>query len=256
MGVCVRVGFNLVAEFERGDWEGTLSSCGGDPVGAARRCGLTGVLAGPKASWGWHPGGVQVALGGRVRSLTGLVKRRLADVAAARFARGLRLSSPARGRWARARCCAGTRIGREDLRGLRLLKDRIGSIWIIPLSQPWALGCLIFGRLCGDHAARRRAGGRRRAARSAAACRADVVPGDKPAAHQTHLGDGPGHGSGLAVLGGGIADAGKRPRADNRRQEGRRQCVGGRGPGQSVTAKRLAPGCVPGDVLRGRGDLC
>jgi len=45
-------GLNLVAEFEREEWEWALSSCGGDPVGAARQCGLTDVPVGAKALWG------------------------------------------------------------------------------------------------------------------------------------------------------------------------------------------------------------
>jgi len=43
---------NLVAEFEREDWEWALSSCGGDSVRAARQCGLTNVPAGAKVLWG------------------------------------------------------------------------------------------------------------------------------------------------------------------------------------------------------------
>jgi hypothetical protein len=43
---------NLIAEFEREDWEWALSSGGGDPVRAARQCGLTDVPAGAKALWG------------------------------------------------------------------------------------------------------------------------------------------------------------------------------------------------------------
>ena len=43
---------NLVAEFEREDWEWALSSCGGDTVRAARQCGLTDVPSGVKALWG------------------------------------------------------------------------------------------------------------------------------------------------------------------------------------------------------------
>lgn len=43
---------NLVAEFEREDWEWALSSAGGDPVHAARQCGLTDVPPGAKALWG------------------------------------------------------------------------------------------------------------------------------------------------------------------------------------------------------------
>jgi hypothetical protein len=43
---------NLVAEFEREDWEWALSSYGGDSVRAARQCGLTNVPAGAKALWG------------------------------------------------------------------------------------------------------------------------------------------------------------------------------------------------------------
>jgi len=43
---------NLVAEFEREDWERALSAYGGDPVRAARQCGLTDVPAGAKALWG------------------------------------------------------------------------------------------------------------------------------------------------------------------------------------------------------------
>ena len=43
---------NLVAEFEREEWEWALSSGGGDPVRAARQCGLTDVPAGAKALWG------------------------------------------------------------------------------------------------------------------------------------------------------------------------------------------------------------
>lgn len=42
----------LIAEFEREDWEWALSSVGGDPVRAARQCGLTDVPAGSKALWG------------------------------------------------------------------------------------------------------------------------------------------------------------------------------------------------------------
>jgi hypothetical protein len=45
-------GFSLIAEFERDGWEWALSSCGGDPVRAARQCGLTDVPAGAKALWG------------------------------------------------------------------------------------------------------------------------------------------------------------------------------------------------------------
>jgi hypothetical protein len=43
---------NLVAEFEREDWEWALSSCGGDSARAARQCGLTNVPAGAKTLWG------------------------------------------------------------------------------------------------------------------------------------------------------------------------------------------------------------
>jgi len=45
-------GLNLVAEFEREDWEWALSTCGGDLVRAARQCGLGEVPAGAKALWG------------------------------------------------------------------------------------------------------------------------------------------------------------------------------------------------------------
>jgi len=45
-------GLNLVAEFERENWEWALSSCGGDSVRAARRCGLADVPADVKALWG------------------------------------------------------------------------------------------------------------------------------------------------------------------------------------------------------------
>jgi len=43
--------FNLIAEFKREDWEWALSSAGGDPLQAARQCGLTDVPAGAKALW-------------------------------------------------------------------------------------------------------------------------------------------------------------------------------------------------------------
>lgn len=43
---------NLIAEFERDDWEWALSSAGGDTLHAARQCGLTDVPAGAKALWG------------------------------------------------------------------------------------------------------------------------------------------------------------------------------------------------------------
>ena len=45
-------GLNLVAEFEREEWEWALSSCGGDLVRAACQCGLADVPVGVKALWG------------------------------------------------------------------------------------------------------------------------------------------------------------------------------------------------------------
>src|SRR5438477_5961215 len=41
-----------VAEFEREEWELALSCCGGDPIRAARYCGVTDVPHGVKALWG------------------------------------------------------------------------------------------------------------------------------------------------------------------------------------------------------------
>jgi hypothetical protein len=43
---------NLIAEFEREDWEWALSSSGGDPMRVAGKCGLTDVPAEVKALWG------------------------------------------------------------------------------------------------------------------------------------------------------------------------------------------------------------
>jgi hypothetical protein len=43
---------NLIAEFEREDWEWALSSSSGDAMRAAGQCGLTDVPAGVKALWG------------------------------------------------------------------------------------------------------------------------------------------------------------------------------------------------------------
>lgn len=45
-----------LAEFERGQWERALSSCGGDTAHAARQCGLSGAPAGMKALWGRSAG--------------------------------------------------------------------------------------------------------------------------------------------------------------------------------------------------------